>query len=61
MKIFMNLVYQYMAIFFILKPHQVIFIHYKSRIATANSRLVVDEDDSGKPRLERVKLKLMII
>ena len=49
----MKLVYQYMVIF---KPHQVIFIHYKPRIATAiNSRLVVDKDDNGKFRLERVK------
>ena len=33
------------------KPHQIIFIHYKS----SNSQLVVDEDDYGKFRLERVK------
>ena len=32
MKIFMKLAYQYMTI---LHPLQVIFIHYKSRIATA--------------------------
>ena len=31
----MKLVYQYMVIFFNFKPHQNIFIHYKSRIATA--------------------------
>ena len=35
MKISMKLVYQYIAIFFIFKPHQIIFIHCKSRIATA--------------------------
>ena len=35
-------------------PHQIIFIHYKSRIA--NLRLVVDEDDNGKFRLERVNM-----
>ena len=34
----------------IFKPHQIIFIHYKSRIAA------VDEDDNGKFRLERVNL-----
>ena len=34
-KISMKLVYQYMAIFLIFNPLQVIFIHYKSRIATA--------------------------
>ena len=31
----MKLVYQYMAIFFNFLKHQIIFIHYKSRIATA--------------------------
>ena len=35
MKISKKLVYKYMAILFIFKPHQIIFIHYKSRIATA--------------------------
>ena len=38
-------------------PHQIIFIHYQSRIA--NSRLVhvvVDEDDNGGFRLERVNM-----
>ena len=40
--------------FFICHRLQVIFIHYKSRIAKENSRLVVDEDDNGKFGLERV-------
>ena len=31
----MKLVYQYVVISLIFKPHQVIFIHYKSRIAAA--------------------------
>ena len=31
----MKLIYQYVEIFFIFHPFQVIFIHYKSRIATA--------------------------
>ena len=35
MKISMKQGYQYMAIFLICQPHQIIFIHYKSRIATA--------------------------
>ena len=35
MKISIKLVYQYMAIFFNFKPLQLIFIQYKSRIATA--------------------------
>ena len=34
-KFSMKLVYKYMVIIFIFKPHQIIFIHYKSRIATA--------------------------
>ena len=38
----MKLVYQYMAIFF-------------NFSTTLNSRLVVDEKDNGKFRLERVK------
>ena len=48
----MKLVYHeaYVVISSIFKPHQVIFIHYKS----SNSRLVVDEDDYGKFRIERV-------
>ena len=51
----MKLVYQYMAIFFNFHLLQVIFIHYKSRIATAIRGLWMDEDDNGKFRLERVK------
>ena len=35
MNISMKLFYQYMAILFIFHPLQTIFIHYKSRIATA--------------------------
>ena len=35
MKLSMKLVYQYVAIFFNFHPLQIIFIHYKSRIATA--------------------------
>ena len=34
-KITMKLVHQYMAIFLIFHPLQIISIHYKSRIATA--------------------------
>ena len=48
----MELVYQYTQFSLILI--EVIFIHYKSRIATAILQLVVDEDDNGKFRLERV-------
>ena len=35
MNISMKLVYQYIALFFIFHPLQVIFIHYKSGIAAA--------------------------
>ena len=35
MKNFYEIGYQYIAIFFTFKTHQIIFIHYKSRIATA--------------------------
>ena len=35
MNISMILLDQYMAIFLDFKPQQIIFIHYKSRIATA--------------------------
>ena len=35
MKISIKLFYQFMAIFFIFHRLQIIFIHYKSRIATA--------------------------
>ena len=51
----MKLVYQYMAILFNFSPtsshrHPLQVENYDS-----NSRLVVDEDDNGKFRLERVK------
>ena len=35
MKIPMKQGYQYMTIFLICQPHQIISIHYKARIATA--------------------------
>ena len=52
----MKLLYEYIVIFFNFKPHQISFIHYKSRIAVAFSRLVVDEDDNRKFRIERVNM-----
>ena len=39
MNIFIKLAYQYMAISLLSHPHQIIFIHYKSRIAPAISGL----------------------
>ena len=44
----MKLFYQYMAIFFNFTP-------ILNHLCDSNSRLVVDEDDNGKFRLERVK------
>ena len=44
--------WQFSLIFHLL---QIIFIHYKSRIAMAILKLVVNKDDNGKFRLERVK------
>ena len=40
------------------KQHLIIFIHYKSGIAAA-TRLVVDGDDNGKFRDERVKTTIV--
>ena len=48
-----------MAIFIIFHPLQIIFIHYKSRIARAIRGFVVDEDDNGKYRLERVNKEIV--
>ena len=53
-KIFMNCFNKNYSFFFICRPVHVIFIHYKSRIATAIRGFVVVEDDNGKFRLERV-------
>ena len=56
MKIPMKLVYQYMVIFF---NFSVISNHFHSlqvENCDSNSQLVVDEDDYGKLRLERVKV-----
>ena len=54
MKISMKLVYQYMAIFCtFLHPLQV-------ENCDSNSRLVVDKDDNGKFRLERVKKQYLL-
>ena len=50
----MKLIYQYIAIFFTFSPTS---NHLHSRLVEncdSNSRLVVDEDDNDKFRLERV-------
>ena len=55
MKISMKLVYQYMAIFFYFSPTSNHLHPLQVENCDSNSRLVVDEDDNGKLRLERVK------
>ena len=51
----MKLVYQYMAIFFNFKTTSNNLHALQVENCGSNSRLVVDEDDSGKFRLEKVK------
>ena len=58
MKIPMKLVYQYMVIFF---NFSLISNHFHSlqvENCDSNSRLVVDENDYGKLRLERVNVSV---
>ena len=55
MKISMKLVYQYMAICFNFSLTSNHFHSLQVKNWDSNSRLVVDEDDNGKFRLERVK------
>ena len=54
MKISMKLVYQYMVIFFNLSPTSSHLHLLQVENCDSNSRLVVDVDDNGKLRLERV-------
>ena len=51
----MKLVNQYMAIFFNVEPISNHLYSLQVENCDSNSRLVVDEDDNGKLRLERVK------
>ena len=51
----MKLVYQYMAIFFTFSPTSSHLHPLQVENCDSNSRLVVDEDDNGKFRLERDK------
>ena len=50
----MKLVYQYMAIFFNFLPTSNHLHLLQVENCGSNSRLVVDEDDNGKLRIERV-------
>ena len=54
-KIPMKLVYQYMAIFFTFPTTSNHFHPLQVENCGSNSRLVMDEDDNGKFRPERVK------
>ena len=54
MKISMKLVYQYMTIFLNFLPTSNHLHPLQVWNCGSNSRLVVDEDDNGKLRLERV-------
>ena len=55
MKISMKPVYQYMAIFFNFSPTSSHLHPLQVENCDSNSRLVVDKDDYGKFRIERVK------
>ena len=55
MNISMKLVYQYMAFFFTFLPASNHLHPLQVENCNSNSRLVVDEDDYGKFRPERVK------
>ena len=55
MNISMKLVYQYMAIFFYLLTTSNHLHSLQIENCDSNSRLVVDKDDNGKLRIERVK------
>ena len=54
MKISMKLVYQYVVIFFAFSTTLCHLHPLQVENCDSNSRLVVDEDDNGKFRLERV-------
>ena len=53
----MKLVYQYMTIFFTFLPISSHLHSLRVDNCDSSSRLVVDEDDNGKFRLQRVKIK----
>ena len=58
MKISLKLIYQYMTIFFNFSPTSNHLHPLQVENCDSNSRLVVDEDDNGKFRLERDKNKM---
>ena len=54
MEISMELAYQYIAIFFVFSTTSNHLYQLQVENCDSNSRLVVDEDDNGKFRFERV-------
>ena len=56
-RISMKLVYQYMEIFFNFQTKSNHLHPLQVENCDSNSRLVVDEDDNGKLRLERIKVR----
>ena len=57
----MKLVYQYMAIFFNFLPTSNHLHPLQVENCGSNSRLVVDEDDNGKFRLQRVEVIINLV
>ena len=60
MKISMKLFLQYVAICFIFSSTSSHLLPLQVENCDSNSRLVVDEDDDGKLRLERVKQLFLV-
>ena len=56
----MKLVYQYIAIFFTFSPTSNHLHPLQVKNCDSNSRLVVDEDDNAKFRLERGKMQIFL-
>ena len=61
MKISMKLAHQYIAIFFSFSPISSHLHPLQVMNCDSNSWLVVDEDDNGKFRLERVKIQDLLM
>ena len=59
MKISIKQGYQYMTIFLICQPHQIIFIHYKAELRQKFAACS-GWDDNGKFRLERVNNSILL-
>ena len=59
-KISMKLVYQYMVIFFTFSPTSNHLHPLQVENCDSNSQLVVDEDDNGKFRLQKVYITLVL-